>query len=171
MVDIGIENKIALVTGANTGIGAEIAKTLANQGAAVVIHYLDHRSLEDDKNPGYEHADLGERKAVEIKNKIQEEGGRAEIYGGDLVNIQTISGVFDYAERVFGTVSLLVNNAAHCELPDTILETDESTIDRHFSINTKAAVLLIQEFAKRYIKTDLKSGRIVNIKKAGLLDQ
>lgn len=163
MVDIGIANKVALVTGANTGIGAEIAGTLAKQGASVVIHYLDHRNLEADKNPGDEHADLGERKAVDIQNKIQEEGGRAEIYGGDLANLKTISGVFDYAEKVFGTVSILVNNAAHCELPDTILETDASTIDRHFSINTKAAVLLIQEFAKRYIRADLKSGRIVNI--------
>ncbi|MEX2595262.1 MAG: SDR family oxidoreductase [Anditalea sp.] len=163
MVDIGIANKVALVTGANTGIGAEIAGTLAKQGASVVIHYLDHRNLEADKNPEDEHADLGERKAVDIQNKIQKEGGRAEIYGGDLANLKTISGVFDYAEKVFGAVSILVNNAAHCELSDTILETDASTIDRHFSINTKAAVLLIQEFAKRYIKTNLKSGRIVNI--------
>lgn len=169
MIDLGLEGKVAVVTGANTGIGKEISMSLAREGVCVLIHYLGKSELIPEERITFEETILRERKewreekALELKNKIIENSGRAEIFAADLSVETSAQQIIDFAESKFGTVNILVNNAAHCELPDTILETKASTIDRHFSVNTKAAVLLASEFAKRFIASGQKTGRIVNI--------
>jgi len=102
-------------------------------------------------------------KALTLKTQIIENGGKAEIFEADLSNGESAKSIMNFAETNFGTVNILINNTAHCELPDTILKTDESMIDRHFSINTKAVILLICEFSKRFIASGQKVGRIINI--------
>ena len=57
----------------------------------------------------------------------------------------------------------LVNNAAHWEAPDDIVTTSAGSIDRHFEVNTRAAVLLIVEYVKRYRSRNGRWGRVVNI--------
>ena len=71
--------------------------------------------------------------------------------------------LFDRAEAAFERVDILVNNAAHCEMPDDILTTSAGSIDRYFAVNVRAAVLLIAEYVKRYRARKGTWGRIVNI--------
>lgn len=60
-------------------------------------------------------------------------------------------------------VDILVNNAAHCEVPDTIAEVTPESLDRHFGVNARAATLLIAEFVRRFRLRGGTYGRIINV--------
>ena len=158
MLDTGLSGKIALITGANSGIGAAIARALAAQGVIVAVHYLDA-----DKDTGYEHTTLGGVAAHRVARDIESEGGEAHIFSGDLAVHETPRRLFDAIEASLGQVDILVNNAAHCELPDSTLALKAISIDRHFAVNTRAAVLLTAELADRASRRSSKFGRVVNI--------
>ena len=164
---MSLEQKIAIITGANSGIGAEIAKTLAKEGVSIVIHYLDDPIFEAPDNTKFEHTNNGKQKALEIWDAIRKEGGKAEIFGGDLADTNTITKLLEFAKEMFGTPTILINNAAHCELPDNIFETTADTIDRHFIVNVRASILLTKEVAKQIIAEKIPFGRIVNISTDG----
>src|SRR5690625_50660 len=144
MIDPNISNKVAIVTGANSGIGASIARELAAQGAKIIIHYLKDASFSSDEST-FEHTTEGERAAQKVAKTIENLPGEAEIIDGDLSKSETIEEIFNFAEQTFGPVEILVNNAAHCELPDTIKNLPEGLVERHFKINTEAPVLLIKK--------------------------
>lgn len=169
MIDLGLKKKVAIVTGANTGIGKEIALSLAREGVSILIHYLGDPEFFPEPDVTFEEGILEENtewrkeKAIELRNHITENGGCAEIFEADLSKGNTIVQIFDFAEAQLGSVSILVNNAAHCEFPDTILKIKSATVDRHFSVNTRATVLLIGEFSRRFIVSEQKVGRIINI--------
>lgn len=158
MLDTGHCGKVALVTGANGGIGAAIAKALAAQGAIVAVHYLD-----TDRNLGYEHTALGKVAAQRVAREIESDGGKAYIFPGDLALHEAPRQLFDDTEASVGEVDILVNNAAHCELPDNVLALQASSVDRHFAVNARAAVLLAAELAKRVSLRGSKFGRVINI--------
>lgn len=160
MLDTGLSGKIALITGANSGIGAAIAKALAAQGAIVAVHYLDAGKGSDYP---YEHTILGRAAALQVVRDIESNGGEAHLFPGDLAVHETPRELFDDVEAAVGQVDILVNNAAHCELPDTTFALTASSIDRHFAVNTRAAVLLTAEFAERARQRSFKFGRVINI--------
>lgn len=162
MIDPKISNNVALVTGANSGIGALIARQLAAQGAKVIIHYLEDTSFSSEAS-SIEHTMEGKKAAEEVVKSIDDLSGEAAIFDGDLSEYETIDKIFNFAEQTFGPVEILVNNAAHCELPDTIKDLPEGSVERHFKVNTEAAVLLIKKFAERYENHNLSSGRVINI--------
>lgn len=162
MIDPKITNKVALVTGANAGIGASIAQQLAAQGTKVIIHYLENTSFPTEEST-FEHTLKGKKAAQEVVKSIEDLPGEAAIIAGDLSKYETIEKIFSFAEQTFGPVEILVNNAAHCELPDTIKDLPEGSIERHFKVNTEAAVLLIKKFAEQYRNYNLSSGRVINI--------
>lgn len=157
-----LEGRVALVTGANAGIGAAIAQAFAAEGAAVVVHYLASAPAADPDHT-IEHTAAGADAAEVMVQRIVQDGGRATAIAADLSDASSIPELFDRAEEAFDAVSVLVNNAAHCELPDTILSITPEGFDRHFRVNARAPVLLTGELARRVQAHELKSARIINI--------
>lgn len=162
MIDPQLTNKVVLITGANSGIGAVTAKAFAAQGAFVAIHFLQAAPAKDDSYVPL-HVIKGKSAADALVRQIQEQGGRAIAIDGDLSDAATIAVLFDKVEETYGRVDVLVNNAAHCENPDTILTTSAGSVDRTFAVNTRAVVLMIAEFARRYQKRAGTFGRIINL--------
>jgi 3-oxoacyl-[acyl-carrier protein] reductase len=192
MIDPGLKDKVVLVTGGNNpfGIGAAIARAFASHGARLFIHYFrqeidfsdpeqgDSRSQEAGLTFFFEQQ---QKTADEVVASIRNAGGKAESWEGDLRYPQNVQRLFEQAEKAFGQVDILVNNAAEyladTFLPanafggNTVLWEDGPTIatidveshDRHFEVNTRAAAILMSMFSRRIIERKTQWGRIINI--------
>lgn len=170
MPNSGLQGRVALVTGANHGIGAASARALAAAGCAVFIHFFRIRPIDA---PG---ATQRMQDAMDVVNTIRGAGGRADSWEADLADPANLPDLFDRAEAAFGRVEILVNNAAVSEhdtfdpRPDardwagrpTAHVTAESH-DRHFAVNTRAVALMIAEHAKRHLAGGGTWGRIINV--------
>ena len=163
MIDTKLKDKTALITGASTGIGKATALAFAAQGIHVVIHYLGRKlEVEEPFQPEY-YGFRGKEGAAELAGQIQQMRGKAIIVEANLCLPEAIPALFDEAEKAIGRVDILVNNAAHCEMPDDIFSATASNIERHFAVNTRAAVLLISEFVNRHKRRGGNWGRIINL--------
>src|SRR5438094_723282 len=89
-----LAGKVALVTGAGQGIGAEIARTFASAGAAVVVN------------------DLRESSASRLAKEITDAGGKAIGLGADVSDASAVNALVQWAAKHFGAIDILVNNAA-----------------------------------------------------------
>jgi 3-oxoacyl-[acyl-carrier protein] reductase len=102
--------RVAIVTGANHGIGAATARALARSGVRVLISYL---RLQDPLDPGipdtYRHNRAAD--ARNVAGAIRADGGQAEAMEADLRDPATPALLFDAAEHAFGPVEILINNA------------------------------------------------------------
>jgi 3-oxoacyl-[acyl-carrier protein] reductase len=135
--------------------------------------------------PGRKHYyELLGRDAQDTLDMIHALGGRVEAWEADLANPDNIPQLLERAEAAFGSVDILVNNAAH-DQPDTFLPKAElpasglfggeypltpitaTSHDEHFSVNCRAVALLTAEFAKRLIVRKAGWGRIINISTDG----
>jgi len=164
-MELNLKNKVILITGAHNpqGIGAAAALKFAEEGAKVVIVY---KKLPLKYNPDktrensidkYHKMLSGDCSAVE--RNLQKITGNYLIIENDITADRVANDIFDSINEKFGTVDVLVNNAAVYEENDTILTIDGHGIDNILSVNVKAAVLLIKEFVKRA----KNGGRIINI--------
>jgi 3-oxoacyl-[acyl-carrier protein] reductase len=188
MIDTGLKDKVVLITGINNpyGIGAATTKTFVAQGANVVATYLRGQAEAGTTNtPGEEfyHTQVA-KTASEVVTAIRESGGRIEAWECDLADPAVVPQLFDQAERLFGPVDILINNAAHCD-PDTFIPPGElgansqavdgfpmSTItaekhDQHFAVNSRAGALMMAEYARRHIGRGAHWGRIINVSTDG----
>jgi 3-oxoacyl-[acyl-carrier protein] reductase len=188
MIDTGLKNKVVFITGVNNpqGIGAAIAKAFTEEEAAAFVTYLRIPTIDSESStPGEAYYRAQNSKtADEVVNVIHENGGRIQAFEADLSDAAVITRLFDEAEKVFGPVDILVNNAAHCEadtfLPSDRLGADSRAVDdfplttitaekhdRHFAVNSRAVALLMAEYARRYIQRGAKWGRIINVSTDG----
>jgi len=193
MIDTGLKNKVALITGCNNphGIGAATARAFAAQGARVFLHYF--RSIRNASasglfdqavtTPGQTFYWRQQTKtADELVNAITANGGTAACFEADLADASSIPRLFDQAEDAFSGVDILVNNAAcseadtflfdlssddraHSGFPTTTITTD--THDKNFAVNCRAPGLMMSEFARRIVRRGIRDGRIVNVSSDG----
>jgi len=196
MIDPALRNRVVLVTGGNNprGIGAATAKAFAAQGAAVFIHFFRQPVPEFIKATQPASLDvpsaamyyaLQGHSGQEVADSICSAGGRAAAWEADLSDPSVIPELLDRAEKAFGPVEVLVNNAAADEF-DTFLpgkswvQGDESDVtglpvntfraeshDRTFAVNSRAVALLMAEFARRHVAAGRKWGRIINVSTDG----
>ena len=175
MIDPGLENKTVLITGANNplGIGAGTAKAFAVQGAKVFLTYLRESpemygvSEEESKKATSPSEAFGRyqntKNTDQVIREIHKLGGEVEALELDLAKTERIPFLFEAVEEAFGQVDILVNNATHCSYPDNVMDTDGERIDKHFAVNTRGVVLMMQEFGNRHIRAERTWGRIINI--------
>lgn len=138
-----LDGQVALVTGASSGLGSRFAEVAAANGASVVL--VARRA----------------DRLVAVKEKIEKSGGRAAIAEADVTDRATIARAFDVAEKAFGTVTLLVNNAgvAHA---NRAVDMPEEEWRRVLSTNLDAVFFTAQEAARRILAAR-KKGSIVNV--------
>jgi 3-oxoacyl-[acyl-carrier protein] reductase len=138
-----LKGKVALVTGSSSGLGVRFAECLAENGAAVVLV-----------------ARRADRLAA-LKANIEKSGGRAVAVEADVTDRAAMRQAFDAAEKAFGTVTILVNNAGVVNSSRAV-ELAEEEWRRVLSTNLDAVFYCAQEAARRMLAAG-KSGAIVNI--------
>jgi len=141
---MSLKDKVAIVTGGNSGIGMAIVLEFARQGANLVIDYVAHPEATEDLERQV-HA-LGDR-AIGVKADVSQ-----------IVELQTL---FAAAIAEFGRVDIMVNNAG-IETRTSILETTEAQYEKVLAINLKSAFFGTQLAAQQMIKQG-DGGRIINI--------
>lgn len=139
-----LSGKVALVTGASSGIGRATAVALAEAGAAVAVNY--HRN---------------EAGAEEAKQEIVSAGGRAMAVHADVTVSADVRRMVDEAVAAFGPIDILVNNAGSLVERLRLLELTEARWDEVIDLNLKSAFLCAQAVAALMIRRG--SGVIVNV--------
>jgi len=137
-----LEGKVAVVTGASKGIGAAIAKALADEGAAVVVNYSSSKQGAD-------------RVVADISGR----GGKAIAVQGDVSKQADIERLFSEARKAFGRIDILVNNAGFYEFAP-LEEVTEDLFHRHFNLNILGLLLTTKEAVKHM---GPEGGSIINI--------
>jgi 3-oxoacyl-[acyl-carrier protein] reductase len=136
-----LKGKVAVVTGASKGIGAAIAKSLAAEGASVVVNYASSKAGADA-----------------VVAEITAAGGTAVAAGGDVSKAGEAQGIIDAAIKNYGRLDILVNNSGIYEFAPLESLTEES-FHKMFNVNVLGAVLTTQA-AIKYLG---EGGSIINI--------
>ena len=167
MIDYGLKDRVALITGANNpwGIGATTALAFAREGAKVVLVYKrverPFDATKTDKNgvDRYYSANAGDTALVE--EKLKEMNADYLIIESDISVEENVKSIYDQAIAKYGRVDILVNNAATDDETglDTIEKITPSVIDDIFAVNVRGSILMTREFIGR--RGDY--GRIINI--------
>lgn len=137
------EEKVAVVTGASRGIGAEIAKTLAKEGAKVVVNYSG-----------------SEAKAQEVVAEIEALGSEAIAVRADVSNSEDVKAMMDETIATFGKIDFLVNNAGITR-DNLLMRMKEDEWDDVMNINLKGVFVCTKAVTRQMMRQ--RSGKIVNV--------
>ena len=140
----GLKDKVAVVTGAGSGIGQEIAKRLGSEGAKVIVDYVG--------------APEG---AQETERAIREAGGACKIVSADVTKRDELNSLVDDAWETFGSADILINNAG-MEKRSDFWDTPEEEYDKVMAVNLRGPFFLTQAFVRR-LRAAGKPGRVANI--------
>jgi 3-oxoacyl-[acyl-carrier protein] reductase len=176
---IDLHGHVAIVTGANHGIGAATAEALAARGARVLVTFLRLDDPRDPETPdAYRRSRAADAEAT--LGRIVAAGGEASGIEADLSDVRAPGLLFDEAEQRFGPVDILVNNATgwvadsfkpgnRDRLGRRLRRVSPSTIDQVFAVDARATALLIAELARRHVQRGASWGRIVGLTSGGPL--
>ena len=139
-----LANKVAIVTGGDSGIGHAICIGLAQAGAAVTINY--HRN---------------QAAAETTLQQIQQAGGRGQVIQGDVSSLGDIQRLVDQTVQAYGRLDVMVNNAG-METRTSLLDTTERQFDLVIGVDLKSAFFGTQLAARQMIKQG-GGGHIINI--------
>ena len=139
-----LSNKVALITGAGTGIGQGIAKKFAEEGARIIIDYI---GAADGAN--------------QTLDMVKQAGSNAITVEADVTLSADIHKLVDAGYSEFGSIDILVNNAG-MEKEATFTEVQEPDYDKVLAINLKGPFFLTQYFVQKLL-AEKKPGRIINI--------
>jgi 3-oxoacyl-[acyl-carrier protein] reductase len=171
------DQHVAIVTGANHGIGAAVAVSLARAGVTVLCTYLRLDDPVDPATPDAYRRNRG-RDASSVTDEITAAGGTAIAVEADLGATETPAMLFDVAEERLGPVDTLVNNATgwvqdsfasgdRDRFGRTLAPVSPSTWQQQFAVDTRAPALLIAELARRHRERGARWGRIVGLTSGG----
>src|SRR5271154_5882056 len=141
---MSLANKVAIVTGGNSGIGKAVALELAKQGASVVIDYVSHPEATEA-----------------LEKEICALGARVIGVQADVSKLEDLNRLVASAVEHFGRVDIMVNNAG-VETRTSILDTTEEQYEKVLAINLKSAFFGTQIAAKQMIEQG-DGGRIINV--------
>ncbi|MDA3924343.1 MAG: 3-oxoacyl-ACP reductase FabG [Kiritimatiellae bacterium] len=145
-MNLGLKDKVVLVTGASRGIGKAIALVFAEEGAKVAVNYLRNAQMAQD-----------------VVDQIKTEYGvDAMAVGADVGHEKAIIEMFDKVEAELGPMDILVNNSAYCPggpLESYTVEEWEKT----FAINVTGYFVASKDFVRRLRERKAQSGRIINV--------
>ena len=139
-----LRGRVAIVTGASSGIGQGIAKRLGCEGAKVIVGYVS-----------------SPEGAEETKRAIEQAGGEGQIVRADVTNVDADRALVNTAWEKFGSADILVNNAG-MEKKSDFWETTEADYDKVMAVNLRGPFFLAQAFVRR-LRDAKKPGRIINI--------
>ena len=148
---IDLSGRVAFITGASSGLGAQFARTLAGAGAAVV---LASRRIE---------------KLKDLRAQIDGEGGDAHVIELDVTDHASIKSAVAHAETEVGSIDILINNSG-VSTTQRLQDVEGSDFDYVFDTNVKGAFFVAQEVGKRMLARaqgsapgSFTGGRIVNV--------
>lgn len=140
---IDTNSKVAIVTGGAKGIGAEIVRTLAENGYIVILNYNNSKV-----------------QAEELKNEMLQKGFNIEVVKADVSNRNEVNSLIEFAIKKFKKIDILVNNAG-ISLEGLFTDVSEEMWQKIINVNLNSVFNFTQEVLKYMIKE--KSGRIINI--------
>jgi NAD(P)-dependent dehydrogenase (short-subunit alcohol dehydrogenase family) len=151
---LDLSGRVALITGASSGLGKQFALTLSRAGAAVV---LGGRRIERLKD---------------LRSKIEANDSDAHVVGLDVTDMASIRSAVAHAETEVGPIDILINNSG-VSTTERLVDVSEESYDYVFDTNTRGAFFTAQEVAKRMLARakgaapgTFTGGRIVNIASA-----
>ncbi len=139
-----LDQKVALVTGSDSGIGRAIALAMAAEGATVVVNYAHNKD-----------------KGQEVYDQITQQGGKSLLLQADVSQYQQAVGLVQQTVEHFNRIDILVNNAG-MEIHSPFLDVTEEQFDRVVGIDMKGAFFCAQAAAQQMVKASI-AGRIINI--------
>ena len=143
-MEIRFDNKVALVTGASSGIGLATAKEFANSGARVVVHYNESK-----------------KEAEELVTIIHKSGCEAIALKADVSIKSEVEDLVKATLDAFGTIDILVNNAGGLIKRTSLEEMDEDLWDRVMDVNLKSIFLVSQAVIP--VMKEKQYGKIINL--------
>ena len=167
MISYSLQDKVAIVTGANNpqGIGATTALAFAREGAKVVLVYkkidrpYDINKVDVNGADRYYAANAGD--AAVVESRLKEMNADYLVLEKDITDEKSVKEIYSAVMERYGRVDILVNNAADCDVDglDTIEKITQNVIDDTFAVNVRGSLLMTREFVNH--RGDY--GRIINL--------